>query len=119
LKERRSHTLYHAKAFSIPKSREEALKKEIARLCQLGVNHSEWAVPAFIIPKENGSIQFISDFRELNLRIKRKPYPIPKIGDLMLKLESFQHGTSLDLNLGYYYIELNPDSRKLCTIVLP
>jgi len=37
----------------------------------------------------------------------------------MLKLEGFQYGTSLDLNMGYYHIELNPDSRKLCTIVLP
>ncbi len=30
-------TPYHAKAFPIPKSREETLKKEISRLCQLGV----------------------------------------------------------------------------------
>jgi len=37
----------------------------------------------------------------------------------MLKLEGFQYGTSLDLNMGYYHIELNPDSRKLGTIVLP
>jgi len=116
-------TPYHAKVFPIPKSREETLKKEIARLCQLGVlkkvNHSEWAAPAFIIPKKDGSVRFISDFRELNLRIKRKPYPIPKISDLMLKLEGFQYGTSLDLNMGYYHIELNPDARNLCTIVLP
>jgi len=114
---------YHAKAFPIPKSREETFKKEIARLCQLGVlrkvNHSEWAAPAFIIPKKDGSVRFISDFRELNLRIKRKPYPIPKISDLTLKLEGFQYGTSLDLNMGYYHIELNPASRQLCTIVLP
>ena len=114
---------YHAKAFPIPKSREETLKKEISRLCQIGVlkkvNHSEWAAPAFVIPKKDGSVRFISDFRELNLRIKRKPYPIPKISDLMLKLEGFQYGTSLDLNMGYYHIELNPDSKKLCTIVLP
>jgi len=37
----------------------------------------------------------------------------------MLKLEGFQYGTSLDLNMGYYHIELDPFSRKLCTIVLP
>ena len=37
----------------------------------------------------------------------------------MLKLEGFQYGTSLDLNMGYYHIELNPNSKRLCTIVLP
>ena len=27
--------------------------------------------------------------------------------------------TSLDLNMGYYHIELTPFSKRLCTIVLP
>jgi hypothetical protein len=36
-----------------------------------------------------------------------------------LKLEGFQYATSLDLNMGYYYIELNPYAKQLCTIVLP
>ena len=37
----------------------------------------------------------------------------------MLKLEGFRYGTSLDLNMGYYHIELSPNSKRLCTIVLP
>ena len=37
----------------------------------------------------------------------------------MLKLEGFQWATSLDLNMGYYHIELSPSSKKLCTIVMP
>ena len=60
---------------------------------------------------------FISDFHELNKCIKCKPFPIPKIQDLLLKLEGFQHATSLDLNMGYYHIELMPFSKRLCTIV--
>jgi len=38
---------------------------------------------------------------------------------MLLKLEGFQFATSLDLNMGYYHIELSPHSRELCTIVLP
>jgi Reverse transcriptase (RNA-dependent DNA polymerase) len=35
-------------------------------------------------------------------------------------LEGFQYATSLDLNMGgYYHIELTPNSKRLCTIVLP
>jgi len=45
-------------------------KKECARLEKLGVlckiNHSEWAASMFIIPKKNGTVQFVSDFWELN-----------------------------------------------------
>jgi len=71
------------------------------------------------MPKKDRTVRFISDFRELNKRIKRKPFPIPKIQEMLLKLEGFQWATSLDLNMGYYHIELHPDSRALCTIVLP
>jgi hypothetical protein len=40
------------------------------------VNRLEWATPTFIIPKKDGSVRFISDFRELGKWIWRKPYPI-------------------------------------------
>ena len=69
--------------------------------------------------KKDKTVQFISNFCELNQRIKRKSYPIPKIQDLLLKLEGFQLATSLDLNMGYYHIELDAKSSRLCTIVLP
>jgi hypothetical protein len=36
-----------------------------------------------------------------------------------MKLEGFMYATSLDLNMGYYHIELTPASKALCTIVLP
>jgi transposase InsO family protein len=114
---------YHARPFPIPRIHEETLKKEVERLIKIGVlkriNNSEWAAPTFIIPKKNGTVRFISDFRELNKRIKRKPFPIPKIQDLLLKLEGFKYATSLDLNMGYYHINLCPMSKRLCTIVLP
>ena len=114
---------YHARAYPIPKIHEQTLRVEIERLVKIGVlkkvNRSEWAAPTFIIPKKDGSVRVITDFRELNKWIKRKPYPIPKIQDLLLKLENFQYATSLDLNMGYYHIELSPASKKLCTFVLP
>jgi len=114
---------YHARCFPIPKAHEATLQDEVNRLVHLGVlkkvNRSEWAAPTFIIPKKDGSVRFISDFRQLNLQIRRKPFPIPKIQDLLLKLEGFQYATSLDLNMGYYHIELSPFSKQLCTIVLP
>ena len=116
-------TPYHARAYPIPKAYTATLRLEVERLCASGVlrqvNRSEWAAPTFIIPKKDGSVRFISDFRELNKRIRRKPFPIPKIQDMLLKLEGFRYATSLDLNMGYYHIELSPNSKKLCTIVLP
>ena len=96
---------------------------EIQRLCEIGVlrkiNDSEWQVPSTIMPKKDQMVRFITDFRRLNTRIKRKQFPLPNIKDTLLQLEGFQYGSSLDLNMGYYHIELAPDSRKLCTIIFP
>jgi hypothetical protein len=79
----------------------------------------EWAAPTFIIPKKNGTVRFISDFRRLNKELKRKPYPIPKIAQMLQDIDNFAYATSLDLNMGYYTIRLHPDYQKLCTIVTP
>jgi hypothetical protein len=59
------------------------LKKEIQRLCDLGVlkwhADSEWASPTFIISKKDNTLRVVSNFRDINKRIVRKPFPIPKI----------------------------------------
>ena len=36
---------------------------------------------------------------------------------MLLKMEGFQYATLLDLNMGYYHIELTPVSKQLCTLV--
>ena len=38
---------------------------------------------------------------------------------MLLKLEVFQYVTSLDLNMGYYHIQLSENASNLCTIILP
>ena len=83
------------------------------------VNLLEWRSPTFIQPKYNGTVRLLSNFRNLNHRIRRKPFPIPKIQDMLLNMEGFTYVSSLDLNMGYYHIELSPGSKWLCTIVLP
>ena len=65
------------------------------------VKRSQWGVPTFIVPKKDSTVHFITDFRELNKRILRKPYPIPKIQDILLRLEGFRYVTTLDQNMGY------------------
>ncbi len=78
---------------------------------------SKWASPFFIIPKKDCTVHTISDFRELNKRIVRKPYPIPKISTTLQELEGFTYATTLDLNMGYYTIRLDPTAAEMCTII--
>jgi hypothetical protein len=80
---------------------------------------SKWASPSFIIPKKDHTVHTISDFRELNKRIVRIPYPVPKISTTLQELEGFTYATTLNLNMGYYTIRLDPTAAKMCTIIFP
>ena len=54
------------------------LKRELDRLLGIGVlekrdGRSPWCAPSFIIPKKEGRVRLITDFRELNKCIERRP----------------------------------------------
>ncbi len=116
---------YHGRPYPIPKIHKATLMIEIDCLIAIGVLEwqpsSKWALPSFIIPKKDHTVHTILDFRELNKRIVRKPYPIPKIITTLqeLELEDFTYATTLDLNMGYYTIRLEPTAAKMCTIIFP
>jgi hypothetical protein len=114
---------YHGRAFPVPFIHKATLKKEVERLESLGVikweDDSEWASPTFIVAKKNGKVRFLTDFREVNKRLVRKPFPLPKISTVLQELEGFRWATSLDLNMAYYTIRLDHDSQKICTLILP
>jgi hypothetical protein len=114
---------YHGRSYPVPKAYKETTIRELNRLVTLGVVEfqpgSEWASPSFIIPKIYGTVRMITDFREVNKRLIRKPFPIPKISTVLQELEGFTYATTLDLNMGYYTIRLDPDSSKICTLIFP
>jgi hypothetical protein len=107
----------------VPKVHKDIIIKEVERLYQLGVLErqpaSEWALPSFIIPKKDKTVCFLSNFREVNKRLVRKPFPIPKISTVLQETKGFSYATALDLNMGYYTIRLDPDVSKICTIIFP
>ena len=82
-------------------------------------NDLEWGAPYFSQPKSNTNrIRFLSEFRNLNRQLKHKPYPMTKIRKILFNLEGIQYATSLDLNIGYYQIQLSKQASNLCKIIL-
>jgi hypothetical protein len=74
----------HARTDTVPRSVEQQLQQstEIVRLVDIGVLEedysSEWAslFPSFAIPKKNGTIRVVTDFRKLSLFLKHPISPI-------------------------------------------
>jgi hypothetical protein len=114
---------YHAKPYPVPQLEKAKLRAEIERLVSYGVlqkvNRSEWASPMFTVTNKDQTIRYIADLREVNKRIGHKPYPIPKIQELLHKLKGFHHVTSLGLNMGYCHIRLTPHALSICTVIFP
>ena len=109
--------------YPVPKVHEEIFKKEVERLVLLGflkiANDSEQGSPSFSQPKpKTNQLRFLSYFISLNKQLKCKPYPMPNINEMLLKLEGFQYVASLDLNMVYYHIQLRDNESNLCTIIL-
>jgi hypothetical protein len=113
----------HARAFPIPQSLLKTTKTEVNRLTKIDVFEkaydSEWAAPTFVHPKKTGDVRILTDFRALNACLKRTPFPLPKISDLLQRLCGFRYATAIDLSMGYYHIPLDEYSQKLCTTILP
>ena len=107
--------------YPVPRINKLTFKKELMRLVKIGVlervQESEWGTPVFIIPKKEGTVRFLTDFRKVNGLIIRKPFPIPRIADTLQQLEGFNFATALDLNMGYYTIPLAECSKDVTTIV--
>jgi hypothetical protein len=114
---------YHARPFPVPQSLEATTKTEMKRLTDIYVfnriSDSEWAAPTFIQAKKTGDVHILTYFRRLNAQIKRKPFPLPKISDLLRKLSGFKYTSAIDLIMGYYHIPLDLEAQKLCTTILP
>ena len=79
---------------------------------------SECASQSFILPKKEKTVRFLSDFGEVNKRIVRNPFPIPKISTVLQEMEGFTFASALDLNMGYYTIRLDPDAQEVCTAIV-
>ena len=113
-----------SRPYPLPKVPKTMLIKEVERLVSLWVpeesNYSKFEAPYFAQPKtKTNCVRFLSDLRNLIRQLKRKPYPMPKIREMLLNLKGFQYTTSLELNMVYYYIRLSNQASNMCTIILP
>ena len=80
-----------SRPYPVQRIHKAMLKKEFERLVELGfieeANDYEWRAPSFNQPKPKiNCVRFLSVFQNLNRQIKRKPYPMQKICEMLLNL---------------------------------
>ena len=94
----------NAKAYAMTFKEEEALNQWLdeqlkARL--IVESKSRYAAPCFYIPKKDGSLQLVQDYRKLNQVTIKDKMPLPLIGEVIDKLKKARYFNKLDLIWGY------------------
>ena len=90
----------------------EQLRTEISELMEAGIlkmSHSPWSSPMVPVRKPDGSVRLCIDYRKLNSVTCPDPYAIPLIEDMLDQLGDAPYLTKIDLNKGFYQIQMAVD----------
>ena len=63
--------------------------------------NTEWASPAVLVPKTDGSLRICIEYRILNSMTVRDAYPIPRIDKCIDSLSDAVIFSTLECNSGY------------------
>jgi hypothetical protein len=109
--------------YSVPMMHRHVFKEELDWLVKIGVlrptGPCKFLSSTFIIPKKDGRVRWVSDFRKLNSMITRKVYNLPRIQDILTRRNGYKYFTKLNVSMQYYTFELDDPSKELCAICTP
>ena len=94
----------NAKAYAITLKEEEALNQWLDKQLKAGLiveSKSRYMAPCFYIPKKDGLLRLVQDYRKLNQVTIKDKTPLPLIGEVIDKLKEAKYFNKLDLIWGY------------------
>jgi putative transposase len=98
------------------------VKEEIDRLLKLKIirkSNSVYASPAFAVPKKEGKIRLVVDYRKLNDKTLKLGYPFPNIQYSLMDLKGSEKFSQIDLNMGYHQIPVKEEDVYKTAFVVP
>ena len=109
---------------SVPVGVQDAYKAELERLQQEDViievsHYTEWVNSIVPVQKPDGCIRLCIDMRNLNMPIKRNPYYMRTLDDILPQLSKAKTISMGDATSGYWHVPLDLASSLLTTFSTP
>ncbi len=101
---------------TIAPARFEEVRKMLKDMLDVGAikpSNSPWSSAVVLAKKKDGSTRFCIDLRKLNDRTIKDAYALPRIEDSLHSLGGMSWFTSLDLQSGYWQVELDEASKEM------
>jgi hypothetical protein len=117
----RVETAIRCKPYRVPLNIMKETRNELNKLIENGIirkSNSEYCSPAFPILKKNGNVRIVVDYRRLNSVTEPLNFPLPHLHDILQDLKGSTVYSQIDLNMGYYQINMNPTDIKKTSFVL-
>jgi len=110
----KGHPPIKLRPYRTPYLLRDKLAKKIEEMLRAGVirpSTSPWAAPLVCVPKKDGSIRIVLDYRQLNAVTVKNSYPLPLIEEILTSFKGAKYFSALDLASGYWQLGINEEDK--------
>ncbi|OOY33726.1 hypothetical protein BOV88_13735 [Solemya velum gill symbiont] len=105
----------------IPPSMIDEVRSHLEQLLAAGIirkSHSPFASNAVLVRKKDNSLRLCIDYRMLNQKTKRDQYALPRIEDILDRINGAKYFSVLDMKSGYHQVEIEESHKERTAFTL-
>jgi hypothetical protein len=113
VKEGKEDVTVQARAYRGRPGTEEEMRTMLDGMLKAGIltpSHSPYSSPAFFVPKKDGTLRLVVDYRKMNRILE---------GDIMMAMVGSRVFTCLDMKAGFWQLRLDENSRQYTAMSTP
>lgn len=110
------------KPYRMSSVKQAIVKEQLEEMLSAGIiepSRSGRLSPVVLVPKKDGGQRFCVDYRKLNSLTESDAYPLPSITEILESLSDSKIFSTIDLNSGYWQVEMAPESKFMTAFITP